>query len=31
MDSTWLAGVADGFLLYPNKANTNMMRSVYAK
>lgn len=20
-----------GFLLYPNKANTNMMRSVYAK
>lgn len=24
-------GAAGGFLLYPNKANTNMMRSVYSK
>jgi hypothetical protein len=24
-------GAAGGFLLYPNKANTNMMQSVYSK
>jgi len=25
------AGAAGGFVLYPNKSNTNQMRSVYSK
>ncbi|WP_018079022.1 RHS repeat-associated core domain-containing protein [Thiobacillus denitrificans] len=29
--SSWGGGANGGFLLYPNKSNTNMMRSVYSK
>ena len=29
--NTFAAGAAGGFLIYPNKSNTNQMRAVYAK
>lgn len=30
-DFTGVSAAAGGFLIYPNKANLNMVRSVYAK